>query len=97
MRLIDADKFKQEVAGQAFRKNISPEKANKLCEIIDFQQTVCEPEKVIEKLEQRKKANIRSFALNSQDYDLDGAIQRKSDFWDSIIQIVKDGIGLQNT
>jgi hypothetical protein len=96
MRLIDADKFKQEVAAQVFKNNINPEKANRLCEIIDFQQTVCEPEKVIEQLEQRKQASIRSFALNSQDYDLDRAIQCESDFWDDIIQIVKDSMGLQN-
>jgi len=37
MRLIDADKFKQQVATQAFTGNVPAEKANMLCNLIDMQ------------------------------------------------------------
>lgn len=39
MRLIDADKFKQQVTAQAFTGNIPVEKANMLCNLIDMQPT----------------------------------------------------------
>lgn len=39
MRLIDADAFKQKIAAYVIRNNIIPEKANKMCELIDMQPT----------------------------------------------------------
>lgn len=39
-RLIDADKFKQEISAMAIKNNYPVRKANALCEIIDRQPTV---------------------------------------------------------
>jgi len=37
MRLINADAFKRQIAGQAITGNIPAEKANMLCKLIDMQ------------------------------------------------------------
>ena len=37
MRLIDADKFKSQIAGMAISNNYPANKANALCELIDAQ------------------------------------------------------------
>ncbi|MDE7156723.1 MAG: hypothetical protein K2O02_01975 [Lachnospiraceae bacterium] len=47
MRLIDADKFKQQIAAIAVKNNYDVHVANKLCEIIDVQPTaIIVPEKM---------------------------------------------------
>ena len=50
MRLIDADKFKRQIAGMAVINNYPAEKANKMCELIDCQFTAYDVEKVIKRL-----------------------------------------------
>lgn len=50
MRLIDADEFKRQIAGKAIINNYPPEKANKLCELIDLQPISYDAESVIEQL-----------------------------------------------
>lgn len=57
-RLIDAEEFKKQIAGMAIVNNYPPEKANALCGLIDAQQTVCDPDKVAEQLENLKTINV---------------------------------------
>lgn len=51
MRLIDADAFKQQVAAVVITGNLSAEKANAMCELIDKQLTAYDLDKVVERLE----------------------------------------------
>lgn len=50
MRLIDADKFKRQIAGMAIINNYPPDKANQLCELIDLQPTAYDVDAVIDQL-----------------------------------------------
>lgn len=50
MRLIDADRFKQQIAGMAILNNCPADKANKMCELIDCQPTAYNVDKVVERL-----------------------------------------------
>lgn len=52
MRLIDADEFKQQIAGMAIVTGYSAKKANKMCELIDEQSTAYDVDKVVERLEE---------------------------------------------
>lgn len=52
MRLIDADKFKKQVAGMAIINNFPPNKANALCELINKQPTAFDADMVMEQLEE---------------------------------------------
>lgn len=54
-RLIDADEFKKQIAGMAIVNNYPPDKANKMCELIDRQPTAYDVDKVVEKVESRKR------------------------------------------
>ncbi len=54
MRLIDADVFKQQIAGMAIVAGYSPQKANRLCKLIDEQPTAYDIDKVVAKLEKKK-------------------------------------------
>lgn len=51
MRLIDADKFKQQIAGMAIVNGYSAQKVNKMCELIDEQPAAYDVDKVVEQLE----------------------------------------------
>lgn len=51
MRLIDADKFKQQVAGMVISMHYPANKSNAWCELIDAQPTAYDPDKVVEQLE----------------------------------------------
>lgn len=46
MRLIDADKFKQQLCAVVVQDNLNVDLANKFCEIIDMQPTIPIPEKM---------------------------------------------------
>lgn len=52
-RLIDADEFKKQIAGMAIANNYPPDKANKMCELIDRQPTAYDVDKVVERLEDK--------------------------------------------
>lgn len=51
MRLIDADEFKKQIAGMSIINNYPPEKANKLCELIDNQNVAYDVDTVVNQLE----------------------------------------------
>lgn len=51
MRLIDADKFKKQIAGMAIVNGYSVQKVNKMCELIDEQPTAYDVDAVVEQLE----------------------------------------------
>lgn len=50
MRLIDADVFKQQIAGMAIVAGYSPQKANRLCKLIDEQPTAYDIDKVVRQI-----------------------------------------------
>lgn len=52
MRLIDADKFKQQIAAITVADNLPAEKCNAMCRLIDKQPTVYDRDKVIERIKQ---------------------------------------------
>ena len=56
-RLINADKFKKQVAGMTIANSYSVNKANALCELIDAQPTAYDPDKVVEQLEDYSDAD----------------------------------------
>lgn len=55
MRLIDADKFKKQIVGMTIVNNYPPDKANKLCELIDAQPTAYDVDKVTEQIKEKEK------------------------------------------
>lgn len=55
MRLIDADKFTQQITGTTLVNNYPVNKALALCKLIDSQPTACDVDKVVEELRQRSK------------------------------------------
>lgn len=54
MRIIDADKFKKQIAGMAIVNGYSAQKVNKMCELIDEQPTAYDVDKVVEQLKETK-------------------------------------------
>lgn len=58
MRIIDADKFKQQIAGMAILNDYSAQKVNKMCELIDAQPTAYDVDKVVEQLKELNKYNL---------------------------------------
>lgn len=83
-RLIDANKFKQQIAAITIRDNLVPEKSNAICELIDKQPTAYDLDKVIEQLEER----IESFkSLNSDNEIVNVAIKEIQ----INIEIIKSG------
>lgn len=58
MRLIDADKFKQQIAAITIRDNLISEKSNAICELIDRQPTAYDLDKVIENLDKFAHGDI---------------------------------------
>ncbi len=54
MRLIDADKFKQQIAAITIRDNLVVGKCNAICDLIDRQPTFCDLDKIMERLEGQK-------------------------------------------
>lgn len=83
MRLIDADVFKQQIAGMAIVAGYSPQKANRLCKLIDEQPTAYDVDKVVERLEKEKNPLYR------EDGSLMG--ERTAIRIDKAIEIVKGG------
>ena len=63
MRLIDADKFKQQIAGMTVINNFPVEKANKLCELIDSQPTAYDVDKIVELLENDVEPKVNGGGL----------------------------------
>lgn len=57
MRLIDADEFKKQIAGMAIINNYPPDKANKMCELIDSQKTAYDANEVVERIKRLSVAN----------------------------------------
>lgn len=53
MRLIDADKFKQQVAATAIVNNFDVKIVNAICRAIDAQPTAYDVDEVIEQLKER--------------------------------------------
>lgn len=89
MRLIDADKFKQQIAGMAIVNGYSAQKANKMCELIDEQPTAYDVDKVVEQLKDLNKYN-----LNLADAMLDiqsNGLGRHFICSEDAIEIVKGG------
>lgn len=89
MRIIDADKFKKQIAGMAIVNGYSAQKVNKMCELIDEQPTAYDVDKVIEQLN-----NIKKYNLNLADIMLDiqaNGINRHFVCLEDAIEIVKAG------
>ena len=59
MRLIDADKFKQQVVGMVISMHYPANKANAWCELIDAQPTAYDVDSVVEQLEKEKNPLYR--------------------------------------
>lgn len=74
-RLIDAEEFKKQIAGMAIVNNYPPEKANALCELIDAQQTVCDPDKVVVQLERALDDIPIQYEYNYEKGVIDGLIK----------------------
>ncbi len=51
MRLIDADEFKKQIAGMSIVNNYPADKVNKMCELIDWQKTAYDVNRVVELLD----------------------------------------------
>lgn len=51
MRLIDADKFKQQIVAVTIRNNLVVEKSNAICDLIDKQPTAYDVDEVIDQLD----------------------------------------------
>lgn len=68
MRLIDADVFKLQVAASVITGNLSLEKGNAMCKLIDKQPVAYDLDKVIKDLEDSALAH----AMNGQAYGEDG-------------------------
>lgn len=75
MRSIDADKFKQQIAGMAIVNGYSAQKVNKMCELIDAQPTAYDVDAVVEQLDEY----------------ITKIVGRKSALYQTVMQIVKGG------
>ena len=82
MRLIDADKFKKQIAGMAIVNGYSAQKVNKMCELIDEQPTAYDVDKVVEQLEERSKEYNSGVRLHGKPEEM---------LTDEAIEIVKAG------
>lgn len=91
MRLIDADKFKKQIAGMAIANNYPADKANKMCELIDLQSTAYDVDKVVDQLEKSSNDVLSNiFAYEEDDHKgiyNDGL----SNGYEKAIEIVKSG------
>ena len=83
MGLIDADKFKQQVAGMVISMHYPANKANAQCELIDAQPTAYDVDSVVKQLEKEKNPLYR------EDGSLMG--ERTVIRIDKAIEIVKGG------
>lgn len=83
MKLIDADKFKQQVVGMVISMHYPANKANAWCELIDAQPTAYDVDSVVEQLEKEKNPLYR------EDGSLMG--ERTVIRIDKAIEIVKGG------
>lgn len=88
MRLIDADKFKVQVAGMTALNGYPPSKANALCELIDRQPTVRDTEKAAEELKDLKLAYYLEIA-NTGDERLDAIYKNVGYTLDRAIEIIE--------
>lgn len=61
MRLIDADAFKKQIAGMAIINNYPPDKANKMCELIDAQPTAYDVDEVVQQLEEKAELAYKRY------------------------------------
>lgn len=67
MRIIDADKFKKQIAGMAIVNGYSAQKVNKMCELIDEQPTAYDVDAVVEQL--KTDSSVRLYGSgNSNNY-----------------------------
>lgn len=80
MRLIDADKFKQQIAAITIADNLSTEKCNAVCRLIDIQPTAYDVDKVIKRLEDKIEITWTCDYLGG-----------RKDAFNEAIEIVKDG------
>lgn len=83
MRLIDADKFKQQIAAAIIRDNLVVEKGNSMCNLIDKQPTAYDVDKVVEKLEE-----LREEILQDTAYDND-TVNHYLGYADLMIEAIK--------
>lgn len=73
MRLVDADAFKRQVVAAALTGNLSVEKGNAMCELIDKQPTAYDVDKVLERMEMESQ-NIELIYQTDQGLDYEDAI-----------------------
>lgn len=67
MRIIDADKFKKQIAGMAIVNGYSAQKVNKMCELIDEQPTAYDVDAIVEQL--KTDSSVRLYGSgNSNNY-----------------------------
>lgn len=67
MRIIDANKFKKQIAGMAIVNGYSAQKVNKMCELIDEQPTAYDVDAVVEQL--KTDSSVRLYGSgNSNNY-----------------------------
>jgi len=86
MRLINADKFKQEIAAATIRNNLAVSKCNAICELIDRQPTAYDVDRVVEGVNSIGKSYCDSIKCDKNCQDCDhGSIMR------AITQKVKAG------
>lgn len=92
MRLINADRFKQEIAAVTARGNLVASKCNAMCKLIDNQPTAFDVNKVIEQLEQQKEQYLQRCKEIESQFGENYESQRcfsKACSYDHSIQIVK--------
>lgn len=85
MRSIDADKFKQQIAGMAIVNGYSAQKVNKMCELIDAQPTAYDVDAVIKRLKKLRDCKYLTGITNNA-YEF-GACDALND----AIKIIKAG------
>lgn len=85
MRLIDADKFKQEISGMAVINGYPAEKVNACCELIDIQPTAYDVDEVIKRLKKLRDCKYLTGITNNA-YEF-GACDALND----AIKIIKAG------
>lgn len=90
-RLIDADKFKQQIAAVTIMNNFDAEFANKLCELVENQPTAYDVDNVVEQFEKKRDEVAKSIELNSQSYDIKEEIESVRKHYEWIIQVIKSG------
>lgn len=93
MRLIDADKFKQQVAGMTIVNNYPAEKANAWCELIDAQQIAYDVDSVVEQLEEEKNLHKKMIKYEQKNGTVTEEFQarRAVEVLERAIEIVKGG------